>query len=351
MFTPATLTDLQAHGFDTLIDVRSPSEFAEDHIPGAINLPVLNDEERARVGTIYKQVAPFEARKIGASLVFANAARHIEASLRHHDGAWRPLIYCWRGGQRSGSFGWMLGEIGWRAEVLQGGYQTYRRMIVDRLYDQPLPHRLIRLGGYTGTAKTEVLAHLAAQGVQSIDLEGLARHRGSLLGGMAEPQPSQKGFESALALALRALDPARPVVVEAESSKIGEISLPPSLWSAMGAAPLIELRAPLEARARYLATAYAAVLEDADVLKDKLSPLRRHRGHALVDHWNTLIDAGARVDLCRSLAADHYDPAYDKSAATNRGAVIATLHAEALDAAALPALAARIAAVVQASTI
>lgn len=349
MFIPATLSDLHAHGFDTLIDVRSPSEFAEDHIPGAINLPVLNDAERARVGTMYKQVAPFEARKIGASLVFANAARHIDASLRQHDGAWRPLVYCWRGGQRSGSFGWMLGEIGWRAEVLQGGYQTYRRMIVDALYDQPLPHRLVRLGGYTGTAKTEVLAHLADHGVQSIDLEGLARHRGSLLGGMPAPQPSQKAFETSLALALGGLDPARPVVVEAESSKIGDISLPPSLWAAMANAPLIELRAPLEARARYLATAYATVLEDGAALKDKLSPLRRHRGHALVDHWNSLIDAGARVDLCRSLAADHYDPAYDKSAAATRGAVIAAVEAETLDPAALPALAARIAAVVQAS--
>ncbi|MEL7099651.1 MAG: tRNA 2-selenouridine(34) synthase MnmH [Pseudomonadota bacterium] len=347
MFTPTILSDLHHHGFDTVIDVRSPAEFAEDHIPGAINLPVLNDEERARVGTIYKQVAPFEARKIGAALVFQNAARHINTALKDRDGAWRPLVYCWRGGQRSGSFGWMLREIGWRAEVLKGGYKTYRSKVVSALYDGVLPHRLVRLGGYTGTAKTELLDHLTGFGVQTIDLEALAHHRGSLLGGMTKPQPSQKAFETALAECLSACDPKHPVVVEAESSKIGSISLPPALWSAMTAAPMIEVAAPLEARAAYLATAYDSVLADGPALKDKLSPLRRFRGHAVVDHWNDLIDTGAHLALCRSLAADHYDPAYDKSAAGTRGVVIGRLCTDSLDAVALERLAKRIALMVQ----
>ena len=152
------LTQLYAHGYDTVIDVRSPAEFAEDHLPGAINLPVLNNEERARVGTIYVQDSPFLARKLGAALVFRSAANHIEHHLSHHDGAWRPLVYCWRGGQRSGSFTWMLQQIGWRAEVVDGGYRTYRRLVNAYLYDDPLPHRLIALDGYTGTAKTDLLA-------------------------------------------------------------------------------------------------------------------------------------------------------------------------------------------------
>ncbi|MDT8329115.1 MAG: tRNA 2-selenouridine(34) synthase MnmH, partial [Roseovarius sp.] len=225
MFSPSSLSDLRDAGFDQIIDVRSPAEFAEDHVPGAINLPVLDNEERARVGTIYKQVAPFDARKIGAALVFHNAARHIETALADRDGGWKPLVYCWRGGQRSGSFAWMLREIGWRAQTIEGGYKTYRRLVVKALYDEAVNVPLVRLGGYTGTAKTEILARLGGLGVQVLDLEALARHRGSLLGGLDVPQPSQKGFETALAAALDTLDPTRPVVVEAESSKIGSIVL------------------------------------------------------------------------------------------------------------------------------
>ena len=192
--TFSTLDAFFAHGFDTVIDVRSPSEFAEDHVPGAISLPVLDDEERARVGTIYKQQSPFLARKLGAALVFRNAAAHVEGPLSHHEGGWRPLVYCWRGGQRSGSFAWMLKEIGWRSETVQGGYRTYRRLVNDYLYDTALRHRLVLIDGNTGTAKTDLLHVLAERGWQVLDLEGAAHHRGSLLGGMGE-QPSQKAFE------------------------------------------------------------------------------------------------------------------------------------------------------------
>ncbi len=308
-----TLPDLLSHGFDTVIDVRSPAEYAEDHVPGAINLPVLDNEERARVGTIYVQQSPFLARKIGAALVFRNAADHIAGPLAGHDGGWRPLVYCWRGGQRSGAFGWMLREIGWRAETVAGGYQSYRRLVHGLLYGDPLPHRVVLLDGNTGTAKTEILGRLAARGVQVIDLEGLANHRGSLLGAMPGGQPSQKSFESWLAAAVAGLDPARPVVVEAESSKIGEIILPPALWSAMKAAPRIALAAPVPARAAYLATAYDDILSDADRLRDRLSPLVRVRGREVVEHWSALIDAGSRTALTRALIEQHYDPAYAKS--------------------------------------
>ncbi|GGG74358.1 tRNA 2-selenouridine synthase [Salipiger pallidus] len=342
---PRAFTSLSAilnHGFDTVIDVRSPAEYAEDHVPGAISLPVLDNEERARVGTIYKQQSPFLARKLGAALVFRNAAAHIEGPLSHHDGGWRPLVYCWRGGQRSGSFGWMLSQIGWRAEVVEGGYRTYRRLVTAALYDEPLPFRLIQLGGYTGTAKTALLPKLAARGVQVLDLEGLANHRGSLLGGMGG-QPSQKAFETALAQAMNALDPARPVLVEAESSKIGQILLPPSLWEAMKTAKWVEVTAPLEARAHYLDAAYDDILSDGERLKDMLGPLRYHRGHELVNHWDTLIDAGERVALCRSLAADHYDPAYEKSMRAMTPDVMSRFETLTLDDAGLEALAERMA--------
>lgn len=307
-----TLQDFADHGFDTVIDVRSPSEFAEDHVPGAINLPVLDDAERAEIGTLYKQVSPFDARKAGAALVFRNAARHIETELEKYDGSWRPLVYCWRGGQRSGAFCWMLSQIGWRAEVVDGGYRAYRRLVKKMLYDTPLPHRLVALDGYTGTAKTELLNLAGARGVQVLDLEGLARHRGSLLGAVAEAQPTQKRFETALAWTLGRFDPTRAVLVEAESSKIGARILPPSVWQALKQAPRIDVAAPLEARCRYLREAYDDILSDGPRLREKLDVLRTHRGHGVVDNWHTLIASGDKLSLTRALMTEHYDPAYDK---------------------------------------
>ena len=308
-----TLAALLAHGYDEVIDVRSPAEYAEDHVPGAINLPVLDNEERAEVGTIYVQQSPFLARKLGAAMVFRNAANHIAGPLSDREGGWRPLVYCWRGGQRSGAFSWMLREIGWRAETVAGGYQSFRRLVHAAVYEDVLPHRIVLLDGNTGTAKTELLARVAARGGQVLDLEGMANHRGSLLGGMPGGQPSQKAFETRLAFALAALDPARPVLVEAESNKIGERLIPPSLWAAMKAAPRISVTAPPAARAAYLATAYADVLADGTRLKDMLSPLVHLRGREVVEHWSALIDGGDRVALTRALIDQHYDPAYAKS--------------------------------------
>ncbi|MEL6685966.1 MAG: tRNA 2-selenouridine(34) synthase MnmH, partial [Pseudomonadota bacterium] len=230
---PVEFTSLDAilnHGFDSVIDVRSPAEFAQDHIPGAINLPALSNAQRAEVGTIYKQISPFDGRKVGAGMVIRNVADHIDGPLMEKDGGWRPLVYCWRGGQRSGVFSTLLSEIGWRADTVKGGYTSFRRLVKANLYDAPLPHRLILLDGYTGTAKTAILPRLAARGVQVIDLEALAAHRGSLLGGMPGGQPPQKAFETSLAVALSRLDPARPVIVEAESSKIGRRIIPGAVW-------------------------------------------------------------------------------------------------------------------------
>ncbi|WP_333712039.1 tRNA 2-selenouridine(34) synthase MnmH [Yoonia sp.] len=346
---PLQFTSLDAilkHGFDTVIDVRSPAEFAEDHMPGAINLPALDNAQRAEVGTIYKQVSPFKARKIGAGMVIRNVADHIDGPLQDKDGGWRPLVYCWRGGQRSGVFRTILSEIGWRAETVQGGYMTFRRLVNGALHDAPLPHRLILLDGYTGTAKTALLPRLPARGVQTLDLEGLACHRGSLLGEMPGGQPSQKMFETALAVALQGLDPDRPVIVEAESSKIGRLNLPKSLWQAMLAAPRVVLDIPAQARARYLAEAYRDVISDPARLAEKLAPLRRLRGHAVVDGWIALSKDGALVDLSHALMVQHYDPAYTKSRRIDEREVLATLATDALDTDGQERLADAIAAVV-----
>lgn len=323
-----TLTDLralQAENFDTIIDVRSPAEFAEDHVPGAVNMPVLSNEERAEVGTIYTQESPFKARKIGATRVARNAATAIETHLLHKEGGWRPLVYCWRGGQRSGSFTSILAQIGWRAQVLDGGYQSWRRHVVAALYEDPLPHKIIRLDGYTGTAKTELIKRVAALGAQTLDLEGLANHRGSVLGDIDGAQPAQKGFETALLTALSALDPAKPVLVEAESARIGTLRLPPSLWVAMKQSPRIVVNAAPEHRARFLADAYADLFAATDALTDRLNHLRHHAGHATVDHWLTLLQTNQPRALAHALITNHYDPAYARLTKSKSAAPLATL--------------------------
>jgi len=342
----ATLRTALSHGFDTLIDVRSPAEFAEDRIPGAISLPVLDDGERARVGTIYTRESPFRARKIGAALVARNAAAHIEGPLADRDGGWRALVYCWRGGQRSGSFASILREIGWRVETVEGGYRSWRRLVVAALYEAGFPAPVLLLDGNTGTAKTALLARLRSRSVQVVDLEGLAGHRGSFLGQRGR-QPAQKGFESALAAEVAGLDPAAPVVIEAESPKIGELRLPPSLWAAMRDAPRVEIAAPLAARAAHVVADYGDVLKDRVAFADQVRLLKRLRGSETVERWAGMVEAGAFEAVAAEMMVAHYDPAYAKSRARHGGRRLARLEAARLDAAALDALADEVAGIVR----
>ncbi|MGA1208954.1 MAG: tRNA 2-selenouridine(34) synthase MnmH [Gemmobacter sp.] len=306
-----------AHGHDWVIDVRSPAEYADDHLPGAINLPVLDDAERARVGTIYKQQSPFLARKIGAALVARNAARHIEERLAAFDGGWRPLVYCWRGGQRSGSFGTILSQIGWRVGVLEGGYKSWRRLVTETL-EAPIAPPVGVLDGNTGTAKTAVLARLAEGGAQVIDLEGLARHRGSVFGEHAGGQPSQRLFEGRLARALAALDPARPLILEAESARIGALRLPGRLWRAMVEAPRIEIAAPITARAHWLVDAYDDIVADPARLGATLERLRPMHPAERIAAWGALAAAGRYAALAEALMVEHYDPGYARARARGR---------------------------------
>ncbi|RME14896.1 MAG: tRNA 2-selenouridine(34) synthase MnmH [Alphaproteobacteria bacterium] len=308
--TLESLADLGTLPFDDIIDVRSPSEYAEDHIPGALSLPVLSDEERARVGTIYVQEAPFKARKVGAALVSRNAARHLEGPLAERNGSWRPLVYCWRGGQRSGSFAAILREIGWRVDTIKGGYKSYRALVVRALYQTPLAARVVVIDGGTGTAKTRLLHEMAAQGAQVIDLEAMAEHRGSVFGPMGERQPSQKAFETRLAMALSALDPARPVFVEAESSKIGQVLVPPELWKKMIRAGRIEIAAPLAARAGHLVSQYPDLTSNPARLDAILDKLVRFHGRERVARWRALAAAGDFATMSAELIEEHYDPRY-----------------------------------------
>ena len=307
------LTDFAEWNFDVIIDVRSPAEFEEDHIPGAINLPVLSNEERVTVGTIYVQDSTFKAKKIGAAIVARNAANHIENALAEKTGAWRPLVHCWRGGQRSGSFASILKQIGWRAEVLEGGYKAYRRLVVDLLYNQPLEHRFILIDGNTGTAKTEILEHLTEAGAQTLDLEAMAAHRGSLFGATSKGQPAQKMFESRLANALVLLDPSKPTFVEAESNKIGDILIPTSFWQAMIKAPRITIKASMAARTEFLTRSYADLLEDRELLLKRVRSLGDFHSKDQIGDWESAIAEERFQELAHSLIEKHYDPRYAKT--------------------------------------
>ncbi len=301
-------------GFDAIIDVRSPAEFAQDHVPGAINLPVLDDAQRAGVGTEYVQGSKFLARRTGAAMVARNIAAHLEGALGDRDGSFTPLVYCWRGGQRSGAMVTVMDQVGWPVTVVEGGYQTWRRTVVSALYETPFPLEIVLLDGPTGSGKTPMLARLADRGLQTLDLEALAGHRGSLFGALPGGQPSQKLFETRLFAALEALDPNRPLVVEAESSRIGARTIPPGLWAAMGRGRVIELAAPVAARAAHIVEVYADIAADPAALDTALSRLPRHHAKTTVAEWRAMAARGEIAALVQALIEDHYDPAYRRSA-------------------------------------
>jgi tRNA 2-selenouridine synthase len=307
--------------FDAVIDVRSESEFALDRVPGAVNWPVLNDAERALVGTEYVQVSAFTARKRGAALAARNIARHVEERVLELPQGWRPLVYCWRGGQRSGSLATVLGQIGFSVQVLDGGYQGFRRHVVAELETLPAGLSFRVLCGRTGSAKSRLLGALAAEGAQVLDLEALAAHRGSVLG--AEPgqaQPSQKAFETALWHALRGFDPTRAVFAEGESRTIGRLRLPQALTERLRASTVVPVEMPVEQRVKFLLDDYAHFVADTEAFCARLQALREHRGAAVVERWQQLARSGstqALADVVRELLEHHYDPIYDRSMARN----------------------------------
>lgn len=301
--------------FDALIDVRSPAEYAEDHLPGALNWPVLDDEQRRIVGTLYKQASPLQARKVGAAMVARNIAGHIDLWLADKPREWLPLVYCWRGGQRSGSLGWFLGQIGFRTAQLQGGYKAFRAAVRTDLLTLPQRFRYQVLCGRTGSGKTRLLHALAAQGAQTLDLEGLAGHRGSVLGAVPGcPQPSQKGFDSLVWQALKGFDPARPVFVEGESRKIGTLRVPEALIEQLrehGHCLHVEL--DKAARLRLLLQEYGHFAADTEGFCKLLDGLVVLRGRETVKTWQELARSGRWAEVFAALMASHYDPLYERS--------------------------------------
>jgi tRNA 2-selenouridine synthase len=304
----------QLNQFDEIIDVRTPSEFAEDHIPGAINCPVLSDEERITVGTLYTQVSPFEARKVGAALVARNIAHHLETRFRDRPKSWRPLVYCWRGGQRSGAMSILFAQIGWTTHKLEGGYKTYRRDVLEQLETLPQRYTFRVVCGSTGSGKSRLLAALAQTGHQVLDLEGLAQHRGSVLGSLPkQPQPSQKWFDTLLLQALRGFDLSRPVYVEAESKKIGSISLPAALFDAMHNSVCLLLEAPLDKRVAGLLEDYRYYVDNPEIFIEHLKPLYKFHGAKQLEQWGDMIRTGDFSAVVAELLTLHYDPSYTRA--------------------------------------
>ena len=309
------ITDWRDSRIDEIIDVRSPAEYADDHIPGAINLPVFTNDERAVIGTLYKQTSPFVARREGAALVSANIAKHISSRLKDKPENWRPLIHCWRGGQRSRAFAHICGEIGWASFLLDGGYKTYRNQVLTGLKTAPLNFNICIISGSTGSGKTHLLHALARQGAQILDLEGLASHKGSLLGAIPDtPQPSQRYFESLIFHELNKLDENRVVFIEAESSRVGNLSLPKELWHAMGRAFVIELQSTNATRLHLLKQDYHHLMTpDSPTLLKLIDGMSARHGYEVTTNWKHLLQKQDYDEFVTHLLEEHYDPAYHRA--------------------------------------
>jgi len=304
--------------FDAFLDVRSEVEFAEDHLPGALNLPVLHDAERAEVGTLYKQVSPFDARRHGAALVARNIASMVEGDLAGMKRDWRPLVYCWRGGQRSAALTHVLARIGWAARQLDGGYREFRRHVVRALLELPARLSFVVVCGPTGSGKSRLLQQLALAGAQVLDLEQLASHRGSVLGGLPTlPQPSQKMFETRIWTALSGLRAEMPVFVEAESRKVGDLRVPDALIVAMRSARCVRIDLPIAERVRLLRDEYVHFEQDPSQLLAQLDCLLALHGRERVEQWKALAAAARWDALVERLLLEHYDPSYLRSISRN----------------------------------
>ena len=311
---PVDVTVAQLTGFDEVIDVRSPGEFADDHIPGAINCPVLDDAQRAEIGTIYKQVSSFDAKKAGAVLVSENIARHLRERFHDKPRDWRPLVYCWRGGGRSGALAHVLTQVGWRVARLDGGYKAYRRAVIADLDTLPARFNWHVVCGMTGAGKSRLLGALHEAGAQVLDLEGLAAHRGSVLGNLPDaPQPPQKLFESLVWHALLGFDPARPVFVESESKKVGKLRVPEALIAAMWAGTPLVLDATMPVRVTLLKEDYAHFLQNPALLSAQLDCLVDLHGRDVITHWHALVREQRWDELTEALLVRHYDPSYTRA--------------------------------------
>jgi tRNA 2-selenouridine synthase len=295
-------------GAGAILDVRSPAEFAQGHIPGATSLPLFSNEERAEIGTLYKQSGRTAAVQRGLALVgprLADLGERLRQEAARHPGV--PLrLHCWRGGMRSGSVAWLAGSLDLPVQLLEGGYKHYRRWVLE-LFERPWPLRL--LGGRTGTGKTDLLLALAGRGVAVLDLEGRANHRGSSFGGLGlPPQPSSEHYENLLAADLAPLAQAPEIWLEAESSQVGRCRIPAGLWRQMTQSPALEVRRPLAWRVEQLVAVYG--VQEPQALAEATQRISRRLGPQRTSCALDAIAAGRWAVACEQML-DYYDRCYD----------------------------------------
>jgi tRNA 2-selenouridine synthase len=325
--------------YSMVIDARSPHEYADDHIPGAINLPVVDDGEYAEVGTTHK-TDKHSAYLIGVEYSLRNIASHIRPLISRFGPRDRFLVYCFRGGKRSRLWADNLRTIGFEVDLLAGGWKNYRRWVRAGLESLPRMLNYRVLCGPTGCGKTRVLHELRRQGQQVVDLEGLASHRGSLLGELpGSTQPSQKWFDSQLLDVLRHFDTRRVVWLEAESKRIGNVQLPEVLFQSMHRSPVLNLSVPMAQRVRLWREDYPHLVADPQGMVEKLTPLKALVGGDVLGRWQQMAKDGVVDGLFQSVMTDHYDVCYERSSRGHYGARLdeARVDLESLDASSLAA--------------
>ncbi len=299
-----TFLEAQKQG-NPVIDVRSPAEYANGHIPGAVNIPLFSNEERAEIGTLYKQQGQETAILRGLEITgpkMADFVRRAKA-LPYQD---QLLVHCWRGGMRSGSFGWLLNTAGLPAVTLTGGYKSYRTHLLDFMAK---PLQLYILTGYTGSGKTELLLKMKAKGEQVIDLEGLASHKGSVFGGMGQTeQPSSEQFQNELYQQLSRMDPLRPIWLEDESISLGNVFIPLPLWHQLRKAPLFHVKLGAEARVERLVREYGEF--EPLMLEEAIVKLTKRLGG---QHAKRALEALTenRLNEVAAILLTYYDKAYE----------------------------------------
>lgn len=312
MHSVISLDDALKLGNIVYVDMRSPGEYAQGHIPGAVNIPLFSNEERATVGTIYKQIGVEDAKQQGLSIVSAKLPLIVSEIRSLYKSGRTVIVYCWRGGMRSKSVVTILELMGIRAYQLLGGYKAYRRHVLEKLSNFPLQPQVVVLCGSTGVGKTTILKRLIEQGIPAIDLERLANHRGSAFGqiGLGRPQTAQN-FDALLLNELVRLNEQSYLVVECESKRIGNVYLPDPLYDAMQRGIRILMTADMDIRVRRLIAEYTDLFNvDQDVIRGSINTLRRRLGEKKTDWLLDKLDFGQLNEVVETLLKDYYDPLY-----------------------------------------
>ncbi|XP_062609406.1 tRNA 2-selenouridine synthase-like isoform X2 [Saccostrea cucullata] len=328
---PLITTDPFHPNVNEVIDVRTLKEFKEDHIPGAVNLPVLSDLERHEVGKLYSQDS-FKGRIYGAELVTKNISQMIHEYLIKKPKEYSPLVYCWRGGQRSYSVAVVMAQIGFDVYVLEKGYKTYRERVKECLNEMPGKFTYKVLSGPTGSGKTFLLSKLSALGEQVLDLEGIANHKGSVLGAEINgTQPSQKWFESQIVEKLRSFNLEKVVWVESESVRIGNVHVPQTLHKEMGKAQHFRINLPMEKRVQHILKNYPDYIENFQFTKQKLMKLKSYHSNSKLSEWISLGESGQWTQFVEAFLTEHYDPSYSLSQSKNFKSPATDIYLDSLD--------------------